>query len=150
VPLPTWAPTLPDVANYVPRRTVVGAADGYGAPVNTFDTTTHPTAAIATGLITDACNWVLAKTGPVDASLTGMALATAAVRTAGMVELTYPDNRDDLSTAETLLRQADEMRTDLAAANEAVTGGNPEDPQAHLMPVYSFPPPGPWAADFDL
>jgi hypothetical protein len=47
VPLPTWAPTLPDVANYVPRRTVVGAADGYGAPVNTFDTTTHPTATIA-------------------------------------------------------------------------------------------------------
>lgn len=143
--LVTWRPELWQVAAYVPRRTLVGAVDGYGNALFTFDQTTQPPASVVNLLVTDACAWVAAKVNPVDDSLGGLATATAAVRAAAMVELTYPDNTQDLSTAETLLRQADQLRADLDVANAAVTGTDPEDPSAGLLPVFAFPDPPAWA-----
>jgi hypothetical protein len=135
----SWRPELWQVADYIPGRTLVGAVDGYGNALNTFDNTTHPTGDQVQRLITAACAWVTLKTGLVDDSLTESARDVAALRAAGMAEQGYPDNRDDLNTSAALLAQATQMRDDLARANEAVTGQDPEDPEAHLLPVYSFP-----------
>lgn len=143
--LPDWAPTLDRVANYVPRRTIVDVtSSGYANATNTFSADTHPPDTVVTQLIADACAWVLAKTGDVDASLADMAAATAAVAVAAAVEQGYPDSRDDLSNGDALYQRAVAMRDDLARANEAITGEDPEDPAAHLMPVYSFPEPPGW------
>jgi hypothetical protein len=58
-----------------------------------------------------------------------------------MIERGYPRNPDDLNTAQALYDQAVDMRTDLTKANEAVTGIDPVDPAASVMPVWYFPPP---------
>lgn len=139
-----WRPELWHVAAYIPRRTLVGAVDGYGNALETFDSTTHPSASAVNNLVSDACAWVGLLVNPVPDVLADSARAAAAMRAAAMVELTYPDNRDDLSTAEQLLARADAMRADLDTASVAVTGTDPEDPAANLLPVYSFPTPVAW------
>lgn len=147
--LVSWRPELWQVAAYIPRRTLVGAVNGYGQALETFTADTHPSAGQVNNIITDACAWVGALVNPVDDSLTDLARSAAAIRSAALVELTYPDNRDDLSTAETLLKQAESMRVDLDRANTAVTGTDPETPATHLLPVYSFPAPA-WYGDLAL
>lgn len=139
-----WRPEPWNVAAYVPRRTLIGAVDGYGNPLNTFSADTHPPVQQVQLLITDACAWVAAAVATVDPSLYGLATTVASLYAAWAVELGYPDNRDDLSTAEQLLARATAMRADLDTANTAVTGTDPEDPAANLLPVYSFPPPVAW------
>lgn len=136
---PTWTPSRERVASYVPGRTLVGAVDGYGSPIMTFDATTHPAGAAVDRLIADAVAWVELATGPVDLTLYDAATCCAAVYTAYSVELAYPDNTRDTAVATQLYQQAVAMRTDLGLANAAITGHEPEDPAAHLMPQYSFP-----------
>jgi hypothetical protein len=140
----TWRPERWRVAAYIPGRTLVGAVDGYGNAVYTFDDTTHPRGAAVDLLITDACAWVIVKTGPVDATLVDSAAACAAKWTAAQIQQAYPDNTADATIAALLYQQAVAMRDELQLANEAKTGQDPEDPAAHLMPVYSFPAPVPW------
>lgn len=145
---PAWAPDLVAVAKYVPRRTVIAAANGYGTPQNTFSSETHPSAAQVEALIADAVAWVQVRVGvgsaDISAGLYGAATRSAALWAAGMVEATWPDNRDDLSTAQLLLEQAKVAREELWAANVATTGTDVEDPSANLMPMWSFPRPDPW------
>lgn len=142
--LPVWAPSLQEVADYCTARTLVPQTDGSNLEQPGFSGQTRPTDTLVTRLIADAVGWVQLKTGDLDASLYGQGNMVATVRTAAFVELRFPErqsqNRDDaITTAKELLKQADQMRADLAAANEAVTGTDPEDPAAHLMPVWSFP-----------
>lgn len=137
--LPTWAPTREQVAAYVPRRTLVGSVDGYGQAALTWDTTTYPTGTTVDSIILDACNWVLLATGTLDTSLESSAATCAAVRAAGWAGLTYPDNRDDLDDAKELLKQATDLRKDLAAANIALSGDDPSTSADDLLPVFSFP-----------
>jgi hypothetical protein len=147
----TWRPALWNVADYVPGRTLVGAVDGYGNALLTFDNTTHPTDQQVQRIITAGCAWIGTRCTPIHTTLSDMALAVAATWAAARIELTWPDNRDDLNTAEQLLAQATTMRDDLCRANQAVSGEDDEDPEAHLMPVWSFPraldmnPAGDWA-----
>ncbi len=144
-----WRPELWDVAAYVPRRTLVGAVDGYGNVLDTFDATTLPKGAVVWRLISDACAWVALLAGTIDTSLIDSARACAAIRAAAMVEAGYPDNRDDLSNADVLLKQADQMRKDLAAANTALGVDDPATSDDDLLPVWSFPAPVSYA-DYDL
>lgn len=137
--LPDWAPTLEQVAAYVPRRTLVGTVDGYGTAVQTFTADTYPTATAVSSLIADACNWVLLTTGTVGATLWGQAATCAAIRAAAHVELTYPDNRDDLSDVKWLFEQAEKMRKDLAAANITLSGDDPSTDTDDVLPEFSFP-----------
>lgn len=134
-----WRPELWHVAAYIPRRTLVGAVSGYGEALETFTADTHPSAQAVNRLVSDACAWVGLLVTPVATPLLDQARAAAAVRAAAMVELTYPDNRDDLSTADTLLKLADAMRADLDTANVAVVGADPEDPKTLLPVLYGFP-----------
>ncbi len=144
-----WRPELWDVAAYVPRRTLVGAVDGHGNALDTFDATTLPKGAVVWRLISDACAWVLLAVGTVGTTLVDAARACAAIRAAAMVEAGYPDNRDDLTNADALLKQADAMRKDLAAANTALGADDPATTADDLLPVWSFPAAPSWS-DLDL
>lgn len=134
-----WAPDLVAVAKYVPKRTVVGAVQGYGDPQNTFTALTHPTADQVTLLIGDAVAWVLSRANPLDATLWAQATATAALRAAWAVELSYPDTPDDINTAAALLAAANGARDDLAHLNLTITGDDPGI--FEVVPYWSFMPP---------
>jgi hypothetical protein len=147
--LPTWAPDRMRVADYIPRRTLRTGAGQPGAAALTFNDETRPTGAEVDRLIVDACAWVTVVTGPVDESLWKMATATAAVWTAAVIERDYPTRQGDVSTADLLMQQATQMRTDLQRANEVITGDDPDDPAAHILPVWSFPRPVDWGDEDD-
>lgn len=144
-----WRPELWNVAAYVPRRTLVGAVDGYGITRRTFDNDTHPSKEEVHLLITDACAWVQLLVASPDVSLYGSAMACAAVYAASSIELGYPDNRDDLTVADALLQRATAMRADLDRANAALTGEDPENPDGSFLFQVSFPP-DPVLGDLDL
>lgn len=146
--LPDWTPTLDEVADYCTARTLVPQTDGSNVELSGFTSVTRPSAEQVARLIADAVGWVQLRTGTVHATLAGQANMVATVRTAGFIELRVPErqhvNRDDaIATSDRLLKLADQMRADLALANEATTGTDPEDPGSHVLPVWSFPPPPP-------
>lgn len=145
IDLPDWTPPREDVADYVPGRTLANATVGvstFARPRKTFDDTTDPDGDQVDRLIVGAVNWVTVKTGPtIAASLAQNARDTAAVYTAALIERGYPRNAGDLDTANALYAQAVDMRADLVKANEALTGQDPVDPAASVMPVWYFPPP---------
>lgn len=143
--LPDWTPALWDVADRLPGRTLVVGVDGSNVEVATFSAATRPTDTQVARLVAAAVAWVTVRCGVLDPSLYEMGTATAATYTAGCVERGYPDrqhtNRDDaITTATDLFKQAADMREDLHAANEALTGQDPEDVGPfEIVPVYSFP-----------
>lgn len=137
--LPAWAPTLAQVAAYVPRRTLTGSTTGFGTANEMFTPDTRPTADAADMVLTDACNWVLVATGALDVTLEGAAQSCAAVRAAGFISLTWPDLVDELEDARRLLDEAEKMRADLAAANIAVTADDPATGEDNVLPEFVFP-----------
>lgn len=147
---PVWAPTLVQVAGYIPARTVAVATVSDGL-LGTFGATTRPTGTQVTQLITDACAWVLLRTGtivttgPLADALATFATATAAVRTAGMVELSYPIRNAEVNTADQLLKQADAMLTELVTANASAGAADGSPPT--LLPTGAFPDPVAWGDD---
>jgi hypothetical protein len=145
--LPPWAPSRDQVADYVPNRTLQAGRNQPGTAQLTFNDSTRPTGQQVDRLIVDACAWITTVTGPVDESLWKMAGATAAVWTAAAVERTYPTRQGDITTVDSLTALANQMRTDLQRANEAITGDDPDDPLAHLLPVWNFPQPVTWGDD---
>ena len=140
---PGWTPSLERVAAYVPRRALVGSVDGYGTARRTFDSTTTPHMDDVLALIEDACAWVLDRTGALHVTLYDSGRGLAARRAAAFVELGYPDNRDDITVAEQLLRSLELDLAALADANTALTGDDPTIPgvdDVAVMPYWSFPP----------
>lgn len=137
-----WSPTLEAVAGYVPARTVPidTATDD---PLGTFDSTTVPDASQAYDKIAAAVGWVTARAGTVDVTLYQQAGDVAALRAAGLIELSYPIRDADINTAEQLLKLADQALTSLVTANTGVTGTEP-GLDGIVRPVYSFPDPVAW------
>lgn len=149
---PTWLPGRSRVANYIPSRTLSVTSDTHQL---TFDSQTKPTGAMVDRLIADAAARIAGRVGPVDASLYDTASVVAAVFAAAAVERGWPGDQAtqaSLQRANDLERQAETSLTELARANEAVTGTNPTDPaQANAqLPRWSFPSPVPWGDDLFL
>ncbi|MGH3656778.1 MAG: hypothetical protein ACRDUA_08955 [Micromonosporaceae bacterium] len=140
-PVP-WVPGLPEVADYIPSRTV---AQGVGTqtPADTFTTDTTPTDVQASRVTAAATSYVAAKVGTLHDTLTDMARSVAAMRAAGLIELSYPERDDDVNVAEQLLAAAREALEVLVEANNETGGGSPSDP-SNLLPVWTFPPPVWW------
>jgi hypothetical protein len=136
---PPWTPDLRAVADYIPNRTVP-VNDVGDDPLLTFTEETIPNAEQAFRQIRSATRWVMGSTGDVDDSLYGQASDTAAVRAAGMIELSYPVRDDNVNTAEQLLEQADKMLSSLVTANTGETGES-VDPASTAVPQFSFPNP---------
>jgi hypothetical protein len=137
-PVP-WVPSLREVADYVPSRTVPvnTAADD---PLMTFTTSTRPTGEQVARLIRAAVGWVTATCGTIHPSLYDVAQSVAALRTAATVELSYPERDADVPNSVELLSQADKALAKLESANETVTGTS-TDPVTQYTLEYSFPDP---------
>jgi hypothetical protein len=135
-----WRPLRPAVAKYIAERTIP-ADQTSDVPLNMFTAATNPTDAQADEHIAAAVGWVAARTGTVAPSLTEQATETAAIRAAGMIELSYPVRQNDINTAQALLAQAATMLTALVDANEqiSVDSGAPG-----LLSEYAFPEPVNW------
>lgn len=134
-----WAPSLPQVATYVPERTVTLTTPGEESALNTFSDDTTPTSAQVTDFITAAVRHVQMKVGAsIDATLYDAATAAAAMRTAGLVELSYPVRDGDLNVGDRWIKLADDAIEQIRTANADPTAGTRPDP---LLPVYSFPDP---------
>lgn len=101
-----WLPSITDVADYVPARTLAVDTPGTETYLGTFTADTTPTGAQVERLAATAASYVSARAGTVAASLYQLASAAAAARAAALVELAYPQRDDDLNTAEALTAQA--------------------------------------------
>lgn len=150
VPLPDWAPTVTEVADYCTARTLVPQPDGSNAEQSAFTSSTRPTADQVGRIIVDAVAWITLRCGTIHTDLYVAANGICAQRSAGYVELRFPERssatrEDAIATAKELLKLAEAGREELAAANEALTG---EDPQnsgfLEIMPLWSFPEPVSW------
>jgi hypothetical protein len=136
-PVP-WVPSLRQVADYVPTRTVPVDTPGSMVPLGTFSSTTVPTDEVVDRIARAAAAWVSSRAGVVDAGLYEMAGAVAAVRAAAFVELAYPTRDGDAAVYEELFKQADAGLAALIVANGAAGGTPPGD---GLLPYWSFPDP---------
>lgn len=135
-----WVPGRRQVAKYVAERTVP-ADQSSDVPLNDFTDLTSPTAPQADEHIAAAVAWVTAGCGTVVPALYGSATEVAAVRAAGMIELSYPVRNADIDTAQALLAQADRWLAALAEANEDAGGGTDH---AGVLAQWQFPPPVAW------
>lgn len=156
---PTWWPGRSRVANYVPARTLstepgeIGDAGSDAAPLLTFDSHTRPTGVMVDRLIADAAARVTARVGTVADSLHDAASVVVAILAAVAVERGWPDDQDtsqSLARARDLEAQADRLLTELATANEAVSGENPNSPGSNVLPRWAFPQPVPWGDELFL
>lgn len=144
---PTWVPSRARVATYIPERTVEVDRLSSGAPALDFTDDTRPTATQMDQQIEDAVGWVSVTCGDVHADLFEAARGVAAIRAAGMAEISWPVRDGDLNAGRDLLAQADNALKALKTRNDLLTE-EPVDPdQSARMPVWSFPPP-PAHADY--
>jgi hypothetical protein len=144
---PSWTPTRERVAAYIPERTVEINRLSDGQPVLTFTSDTRPSGLQVDRQIEDAVGWVTTTCGDLHESLFETARGLAALRAAGMAEISWPVRDGDINAGQALLTQADNGLKALKERNEALTGVDPDNP--HLMPVYSFPCPEPYG-DYNL
>jgi hypothetical protein len=144
VELPAWSPTVEDVADYVPHRTlarvpvgITGSADQYRL---TFDETTRPTAQIVRRLVATQVALIGARVRPLHASSQLAASGLAALAAAVWVERSWPNDAESLQRANDMERQLNLMLTGLIAANDLANSGdsNPETIDV-VYPVWSFP-----------
>jgi hypothetical protein len=141
-----WRPGRKQVAKYVPERTL--AADQLSdTPLNDFTDATTPTATQADDHIDGAVSWVALRVGTLDPSLYVDAAEVAAIRAAGLIELSFPVRDGDINTGQALLAQADAMVERLVVANE---GASPGTSAPGLLSVWIMPPPVAWGDRLDL
>ncbi|MCA1570786.1 MAG: hypothetical protein LC798_10815 [Chloroflexi bacterium] len=131
-----WAPTLTQVADYVPGRTRPASVGAVDAPLGTFTADTVPTGEQVARLAAAAAAHVAAAVGTVDPSLYVLASAAAAQRAAAYVEYAYPERDADVNTGDVLLALADATLDRVASANLAVSGTTVG---AAAVPYWSFP-----------
>jgi hypothetical protein len=140
-----WAPTLADVARYIPTRTRDAATPGSDALLGTFTPTTTPTADQAQSIIDDAVGAVVAAVGelppspPADDQILSQARVAAAFRAAADIEMAYPNRDADVNVAVLLGQRAALALTQLQTALQTETGG-----AVDLLPAWQMPLPETW------
>jgi hypothetical protein len=140
LPPPPWVPGLRAIADYVPTRTIE-SGDLTQTPQMTFTTDTTPSGEQVYRQIRAAVRWVISRTGTVKEVLYGAARDVAAIRTAGMIELSWPSRDAGINTARELLTQAEAALKDLVISNSGATDVEPGDPGQALLPVWYAPDP---------
>jgi hypothetical protein len=142
VVLPDWAPTVTQVAVYVPKRTLVrpdeSTVESDDTYQFTFDTTTMPTSAQVLQLIADGCAWVTARVSPLATSSENAARVCAALYAAAAVERGWPEDDNALQRANDLEKRLDALLTDLIDANNSSNGTGSYG--LDIVPQWSFPP----------
>jgi hypothetical protein len=138
-----WAPTLQQVAIWVPWLTVSTVTPGDQEPSGTFGSDTEPNDIHAQEHVDRAALVVGAGLGTVPtapATVYELAGAVAALRAAIALARAYPRDRGDLDYADALQSQYD---SDLAALTTAVDTAGGDTPST-AGPVMHAPDPVPW------
>lgn len=121
--MPTWDPTLIEVAGCIPTRTVNVNLPGSEEYLNTFNSDTRPTAAQAQEKIDAAVSSVLRAVSSVGVDLEDVASSAAKWRAAADIELSYPRRNADADYYQELNDRAKwEWGLLLAAADTQNTG----------------------------
>lgn len=141
-----WSPFLSSVADWVPYLTVDTTTPGSQVYLGTFTGWTTPTDEVAQRHIDNAVTMVGSRLGTLPASFYPMARTVAALRAAVALARAFPRNRDDLSAADALERQAAFDLKELIAAVAADASSSATSTPA---PVGIFPSPVAWG-DLDL
>lgn len=141
-----WAPTLPDVARHIPRRTRDTKTPGSDQLLGTFTASTTPTSDQAQAVIDAVVGTLLADVGPLPSSgalvqdIQTAARAAAEWRAAADIEVAYPLRDADLVVYDQLnARAADALATLKRVVAQA--GGGQADV---ATPYWGFPAPPPW------
>lgn len=140
-----WAPTVADVAKYIPTRTRDTTTPGSDALLNTFTPNTTPTGSQAQSIIDDAVGGVVSVVGelpaspPADPEIYSQARVAAAIRAAADIEMAYPNRDADVSVAVLLGQRAALALAQLQQALSVLVGG-PVD----LLPSWQMPLPETW------
>jgi hypothetical protein len=140
-----WAPTVADVARYIPTRTRDTTTPGSDALLGTFGPNTTPTDSQAQSIIDDAVGSVVAAVGelpaapPADIEIYSQARVAAAFRAAADIEMAYPNRDADVALAVLLGQRADKALATLVTALQVLVGG-PVD----LLPSWQMPLPETW------
>lgn len=139
-----WAPTLVDVGNRVPTKTMDQTTPGSTTLKNTFDDTTVPTAAQVQPILDGAIATVRSAVGVLGSGLYALAKDAAAWRAAADLELAYPDRPADVATVYAALneRAKTALQRLVDAADDAGVGAEAQ------MPVWSMPTPVPWGDQY--
>lgn len=140
--VPTWAPTLADVARHIPTRTRDVATPGSDQLLGTFTEGTTPTADQAQGFIDDAVQWVIASVGALPTGLPPTDEIMVAARTAAEwrasadIEVAYPNRDMDVRLFAQLDTRAKDALSTLKSGLQMEGEGVIE-----LVPEYRMPPP---------
>lgn len=107
----SWRPTIGEVAAILRARTKPRHGQD---PTGTFNANTRPTGDEVDALITQACAQIAASfLGDVPESSEDDARQAAALRTAVLIEVTYPEQTEDGGLNPALSQQADDAMTTL-------------------------------------
>lgn len=148
----TWAPTLPEVADYVPRLTVDTTTAGAATELGTFTTTTTPDTDSAQRIINGAVAGVEATIGTTLAeALHPLANTVAALRAAATMLRAYAHHTgNDLAIAAAYDARADaEMaRLTFAIADAADGEVDGTDGALEILPMWSMPAAVSWGDSY--
>lgn len=140
-PLPTWAPTVSDVAMCIPYRTVNVNLPGESKPTGTFSVDTIPNATQVGDTIAFACESVMHSVKTLHTQVQDIAKCAAMWRAAADIELAYSERDADVN--ETYVRLNERAELELATlirTNAIWLNTEPGDPLL-TVPYWSFPDP---------
>lgn len=138
-----YDPTLTQVADYIPGRTLTYLTPGVETYLGTFTEDTTPSDEQVGRLIRSAVNTVTSRVGVVQDVLADRARDVAACLTAAYVELAFPVRAADLNTYDKLSALAEAKLAALAESNLAL-GATPTGLATALLPTWSYPEPVAW------
>lgn len=138
-----YDPTLTQVADYIPGRTLTYLTPGVEEYLGTFTADTTPSDEQVGRLIRSAVNTVTSRIGVVQDVLADRARDVVACLTAAYVELAFPVRAADLNTYDKLSALAEAKLAALAESNLAL-GATPTGLATALLPVWSYPEPVAW------
>lgn len=138
-----YDPTLTEVADYVPGRTLTYLNPGTETYLGTFTAETTPSDEQVGRLIRSAVSELLGRVGAVQPGLADRARDAVACLTAAYVELAFPVRASDLNTYDKLMARADAKLAALAESNLAA-GATPPGLAPALLPQWSYPDPVTW------
>jgi hypothetical protein len=140
VELPDWAPSVVQVAAYVPHRTlaedITTNTQGEDVYRLTFDTTTRPTSEQCSRLISDGCAWVTSRVYPLNVLSEQAGAVIAALFAAAFVERGWPADDSSLERARDFEKRMDVMLADLVESNNA--GNETGDYGIDILPMWQF------------
>ena len=136
--LPTWAPSVDQVANYIPHRTIIPAAgailESQDTYELTFDTHTQPNDTSVAQLIVDGVAWVGARIFPLNEASQPAAGVCVALYAAAAVERTFTSDPESMPRANDLEKRLDKLLEDLIEANDYANG----NAGIEIVPAFSY------------